>query len=157
MNNSLKYNPISKQLRKTLVIATAGVLTLGLVACDQKTSAEKVGQDIDRAIDKTGQQITQAADKAEDKMDQARSAVSEKTSRTGDTIADAAITAKVKSALIAEPGLKSTGIDVVTEKGVVSLFGTTASGASRERATQLAAAVEGVKAVENNLAVVQGS
>lgn len=152
MNNS-----INKQFHKTLSIATAGVFALGLVACDQKPSAEKVGQDIDRAIDKTGQQITQAADKAEDKMDQARSAVSEKAASTGVTMADAAITAKVKSALIAEPGLKSTGIDVVTEKGVVSLFGTTVSGASRERATQLAAAVEGVKAVENNLAVVQGS
>jgi hyperosmotically inducible protein len=149
--------PLSKQLRKTLAITTAGVLSLGLVACDQKPSAEKVGQDFDRAIDKTGQQLTQAADKAEDKMDQARSAISEKTASAGATVADAAITAKVKSALIAEPGLKSTGIDVVTEKGVVSLFGTTVSDASRERATQLAAAVEGVKAVENNLAVVQGS
>lgn len=157
MNNSLKNNSISKPLRKTLAIATAGVLSLGLLACDQKPSAEKVGQDIDRAIDKTGQQITQAADKAEDKMEQAKSVVSEKAASTGATIADAAITAKVKSALIAEPGLKSTGIDVVTEKGVVSLFGTTASDASRDRATQLAAAVEGVKAVENNLAIVQGS
>lgn len=152
MNNSL-----SKHFRKILSIATAGLLGLGLIACDQKTPAEKVGQDIDRAIDKTGQQIRQAADKAEDKMDQVGSAVSEKAARTGETIADAAITAKVKSALIADPGLKSTGIDVVTEKGVVSLFGTTVSGASRERATQLAAAVEGVKAVENNLAIVQGS
>jgi len=152
MNTSL-----SLQLRKTLAIATVGVLTLGLVACDQKNPAEKVGQDIDRAIDKTGRQITQVAEKAEDKMDQAKSTVSEKTAQAGSAMADATITAKVKSALIAEPGLKSTGIDVVTEKGVVSLFGTTASGASRERATQLAAAVEGVKAVENNLAIVQGS
>lgn len=157
MIDSIRNNPLSKQLHKTLFIATAGVLSLGLLACDQKTSAEKVGQDIDRTIDKTGQQIRQAADKAEDQMDQARSAVSEKAASTGMTIADAAITAKVKSALIAEPGLKSTGIDVVTEKGVVSLFGTTASDASRDRATQLAAAVEGVKAVENNLAIVQGS
>jgi len=151
--NSKLGNP----LRKTLAIATAGVLSLGLVACDQKPSAEKVGQDIDRAIDKTGRQLTQAADKAEDKMDQAKSAVSEKAASAGTTMADAAITAKVKSALIAEPGLRSTGIDVVTEKGVVSLFGTTVSDASRNRATQLAAAIEGVKAVENNLAVVQGS
>ncbi len=150
-------NQLSKQLRKILAIATAGTLSLGLVACDQKPSAETVGQNIDRAIDKTGEQITQVADKAEDKINQAKSAVSEKAASTGETMADAAITAKVKSALIAEPGLKSTGIDVVTEKGVVSLFGTTVSGTSRDRATQLAAAVEGVKAVENNLAIVQGS
>lgn len=150
-------NPLSKPLRKTLAIATAGILSLGLVACDQKPSAEQVGQDIDRAVDKTGQQLAQAADKTEDKMDQAQSAISEKAASAGATVADAAITAKVKSALIAEPGLKSTGIDVVTEKGVVRLFGTAASDANRERATLVAANVEGVKAVENNLAVVQGS
>lgn len=148
---------LSKQLRKTLAIATVGVLSLGLVACDQKPSAEQVGQDIDRAVDKTSQQASQAADKAEDKMDQAKSTMSDKAASAGSTVADAAITAKVKSALIAEPGLKSTGIDVVTEKGVVSLFGTTESNVNRERATQVAANIEGVKAVENNLAIIQGS
>lgn len=139
-------NTFSTPFRRTLGIATAGLLSLGLIACDQKPSAQKVGQDIDRAISQTGQQIAEAVDSAGAKMDKA-----------GNTVADAAITARVKSALIAEPGLKSTGIDVVTEKGVVSLFGTTTSDASRERATTLAANVEGVKAVENNLAVVQGS
>lgn len=150
-------NQLSKQLRTTLAIATAGVLALGLVACDQKPSAEQVGQNIDRTVDQTDQQITQATDNAEQKMDQAKSTMSEKAASVGVTVADAAITAKVKSALVAEPGLKSIGIDVVTEKGVVSLFGTTVSDTSRDRATQLAAAVEGVKAVENNLAIVQGS
>jgi len=32
---------VSKQIRQTLAIAAAGVLTPGLVACDQKPSAEK--------------------------------------------------------------------------------------------------------------------
>jgi len=144
-------------LRKTLLVATAGALSLGLMACDQKPSAEQVGQDIDRSIDKAGQQLAQAADKAGDTMDQAKSALSDTAASAGATVADAAITAKVKSALIAEPDLKSTGIDVVTEKGVVSLSGTAASDASRERATRVAAAVKGVKAVENNLAVSRGS
>jgi hyperosmotically inducible protein len=148
---------LNKQLRKTLAIATAGVLTLGLVACDQKPPAEQVGQNIDSTVEQTSEQVSQAADKAEDKMDQAKSTVSEKAASAGTAVADATITAKVKSALIAEAGLKSTGIDVVTEKGVVTLFGTAVSNANRERATQLAANVEGVKAVENNLAIVQGS
>ena len=146
---------LSKHFRKTLAIAAGGVLFLGLIACDQKPSAEQVGQDIDRSVGKTGQQITQEADSAAQKMNQSKSTISEKAA--GATVADAAITAKVKSALIAEPGLKSTGIDVVTENGMVSLFGTTASNANRERATQVSANVEGVKAVDNNLAIVQGS
>jgi hyperosmotically inducible protein len=150
-------NTLSKPSHKTLGIIAAGVLALGLVACGEQTSAEKVGEDIGRAVDQTGQQLAQAADSAEQKVAEAKSGLSEKTEKAGVTMADAAITAKVKSALIAEPGLKSTAIDVVTEKGVVSLFGTTTSDASRDRVTQLAAAVEGVKSVENNLAVVQGS
>lgn len=147
----------STPLRKTLVAAAAGALAFSLAACDQKSSADKVGQSIDRTIDKTGEQISQAADSAEQKMENAKSTVSEKTAQAGAAMGDAAITTKVKSALVAEPGFQSTGIDVVTEKGIVSLFGTTVSNANRERATQLAAGVEGVKAVENNLAVIQGS
>lgn len=150
-------NTQSSTFRKTLTAVIAGALAFSLAACDQKPSAEKVGQDIDRTIDNTSQQVAQAVDSAKHEMDQAKSTMSDKVASAGAAAADTAITAKVKSVLIAEPGLKSTGIDVVTEKGVVSLFGTTASNASRDRVTLLAAGVEGVKAVENNLAVIQGS
>lgn len=150
-------NELGKPLRKTLALVAAGTMALSLAACDREMSAEKMGQSMDRTVDKTGEQISRGADKAEQKMADAKSAVTEKAAAAGETMGDAAITAKVKSALIAEPKLQSTGIDVVTEKGVVRLFGTTASDANRERATRLAAAVEGVKAVENNLAIVQGS
>ncbi len=147
----------ANRFRKTLTITTAGALVLGLAACDRQTSPEKMSQDIDRGVDKTGEQISQMTENTEQKIAEAKSAPSKKTAKTGENLADAAITAKVKSALIAEPGLHSTGIDVVTEKGVVSLFGTTVSDANRDKATRLAAAVDGVKAVENNLAIVQGS
>jgi len=152
-----KFGKIGKQYRRTLAVTTAGVLALSVAACDQNVSTEKVGQDIDRTVDKTGQQVSQAVDIAEQKMADAKSAVVEGANKVGTAVGDAAITAKVKSALLTEKGLPSNGIDVITEQGVVSLFGTTTSDASRQQATQLAAAVEGVKAVENNLAVVQGS
>lgn len=152
MNHSL-----SKPLRTTLALAVAGALALGLTACDQRPNAERMGENIDRSVDNSQQKMADASDTAEQKMNQAKSTMSEKTANAGAAVGDAAITAKVKSALIAEPGLKSTGIDVVTEQGVVSLFGTTASSANRERATQVAANIEGVKAVENNLAIIQGS
>lgn len=146
-----------KPLRTTLTVTAIAVLALGLAACDQKLSAEKVGQKIDRSVDLAEQRIAKAADSAGETMAGAKSAVSEKTAAAGATLGDAAITAKVKSALLAEPGLRSTGIDVVTEEGVVRLFGTTVSDNNRDKATRVAAAVEGVKAVENNLAIVQGS
>lgn len=138
-------------------LAAAAVLALGLTACDSKPSAEQVGRDIDRAADQAGQKVAQAADRVEQKTDQAKSTITENAEKAGAVLADAAITTRVKAALIAEPGLPATGIDVATEKGVVSLYGTIPSDAGRARATQIAAAVDGVKGVENRLAVVQGS
>ena len=75
---------------------------------------------------------------------------------SGDKIDDAAITAKVKTALIGEPGLKAMQIDVDTADGVVTLSGTVDSRTNVNRAVQLAQAVQGVKSVDNRLNVKQG-
>lgn len=66
---------------------------------------------------------------------------------------DAAITAKVKSALVAEPDLSSMDVNIETEKGVVQLFGFVENQDQIDRAGKLAAAVEGVKSVKNDLKV----
>jgi len=68
---------------------------------------------------------------------------------------DAGITAKVKTALIAEPGLSGLAIDVDTSGNVVSLHGSVASDAARANAERVARAVGGVKDVKNNLTVKQ--
>lgn len=143
--------------RKALSVSALAALVAMLAACDRGPSAEQLGQDIDRGIEKAGRQMAEAGNHAAEKIDQAKSAIADKTAEASAAISDTAITAKVKSALLAEPGLQSTGIDVVTEKGVVSLYGTAISNSHRERATLVSAAVEGVRAVENNLAIVQGS
>jgi hyperosmotically inducible protein len=64
---------------------------------------------------------------------------------------DTALTAKVKAALIAEPGLKSTLIDVSTKQSVVTLSGAVASPVEKAKALQVADNVEGVKSVVDNL------
>jgi hyperosmotically inducible periplasmic protein len=66
---------------------------------------------------------------------------------------DAAITARVKAALAAEPALKSIEIQVDTINAVVTLSGTIDTPHNLERATQVAKAVDGVKAVSNQLNV----
>ena len=66
---------------------------------------------------------------------------------------DAAITAKVTAALAADDRLSALGIDVDTTDGRVALSGTAPDAASRDRATVLAQAVEGVVEVENRLTV----
>lgn len=49
------------------------------------------------------------------------------------------------------------GIDIVAASGAVTLWGTARTAGERTRAAQTAAGVEGVKSVDNKLAVVAGS
>ena len=66
---------------------------------------------------------------------------------------DTAITAKVKSALLADDKVKGTKIDVETKEGTVTLTGTAATPAEKEQAERLASAVEGVRTVVNRISV----
>ncbi|MFO1305707.1 MAG: BON domain-containing protein [Burkholderiales bacterium] len=75
------------------------------------------------------------------------------TTTAGAKIDDAAITTKVKAALMAEPGLRSLEINVDTRDNVVTLNGTVDSQEKKQRAMQLAQGVEGVKSVSDNLVV----
>jgi BON domain len=70
---------------------------------------------------------------------------------------DKALAARVKSALIAERALNAHGIDVVAKNGTVTLYGTAETRVRRDMAEHIAARVDGVKSVENKLAVVAGS
>ena len=68
------------------------------------------------------------------------------------------LAAKVKQALEAPSAkLPSGAIDVTAAEGKVSLWGTVESDAQRRRAAQLAAKVDGVKGVDNQIKVVKGS
>ena len=68
------------------------------------------------------------------------------------------LAAKVKQALEAPSAkLPSGAIDVTAAEGKVSLWGAVETDAQRQRAAQLAAKVEGVKGVDNQLKVIKGS
>jgi hyperosmotically inducible protein len=75
------------------------------------------------------------------------------TESTGQFVDSAAITTKVKTAMIAEPGLKSMNISVDTFKDVVQLGGVVDSDQAKARAAQVASGVAGVKSVQNNIVV----
>lgn len=70
-------------------------------------------------------------------------------------IEDTAISAKVKTALAADPSLSAARIIVSTSQGVVRLDGPAPDAAARERATVLASAPQGVKGVDNRLTLPQ--
>ena len=67
------------------------------------------------------------------------------------------LAASVKRALEGEGKIHAAGIDVTAADGRVTLWGTAATAAERVRAVQVAGKVDGVKSVENKLALVKGS
>jgi hyperosmotically inducible periplasmic protein len=72
---------------------------------------------------------------------------------TGQYVDDAAITTKVKAALVKDQALKAFQISVETYKNVVQLSGFVDSPQLMERAREVASSVEGVRSVRNNLIV----
>ena len=80
-------------------------------------------------------------------------AASQVVTRAGDAIADAAITAKVKTAFLADADVKGLQVDVDTRDGVVTLSGTLDKAANVDRAATIAKGMEGVKSVDNRLTV----
>lgn len=71
----------------------------------------------------------------------------------GNSVDDGIVTAKVKSALLADPGIRSFDIAVVTRKGEAQLSGFVDSQTQIDHATGLARAVQGVTSVANGMSI----
>lgn len=69
----------------------------------------------------------------------------------GEYIDDSVITAKVKAAVLNEPTLKATEINVETYKGVVQLSGFVESEADIKKAAEVTRNVKGVVSVKNDM------
>jgi hypothetical protein len=119
--------------RNTLLAALVAAVALTSAGCNK--SPETVGQKVDRTADKVAATTERA------------------TKETAVVVDDAAITTKVKSAVLAEPGLKTLQINVDTKNAVVTLSGTVDTPALKERAMQITQSVEGVRSVVDNLSV----
>lgn len=118
-------------------IVTIAVLSMAMSGC---------GRD--------GQEAAQASKTAAEAV----SALAERQiEKAGMTLDDAAVTARVKTALVVAPDLKGLAINVDTLGNVVTLSGTVASEGVRQQAEAMAKGVDGVKGVTNNLMVKQPS
>ena len=69
---------------------------------------------------------------------------------TGEYFDDSLITTKVKTAILNEPSLKVTQINVETMRGVVQLSGFVDSAEAGRKAVEVARAVKGVTDVKND-------
>ena len=72
---------------------------------------------------------------------------------TGEYGSDTWITTKVKAALIEDPMVKATEVNVETFKGVVQLSGFVSSNAAMSQAVQVASRIKGVSSVRNDMRI----
>jgi hyperosmotically inducible periplasmic protein len=119
--------------RSTACVAVAAATAFLLLGGCDRQEPRSLGQQVDQSVAK----------------------LSDKTSEVAANVAmaadDAAITAKVKTALMAEPGLKAFDINVDTKDAMVTLSGNVSSGDSHERAIRIASTTAGVRGVIDNL------
>ena len=134
------------EMNKTAALGTSllAASMIVLAGCDKPAAPpspqgtgpmEKMGQKLDQVAERTKEQASQA------------------TAQAGQALDDGKITASVKANILAEPGLKVLQIDVDTKDGKVTLTGSADSAANVQKAEQIASNVQGVKSVDNRLAV----
>ncbi|MGQ3054240.1 MAG: BON domain-containing protein [Roseateles sp.] len=126
------------KLSTRLPLIAALMLAAGLTACGRQ--AEDAGT------------VPRADAPVADASQQNRDAAADSTVSTA---TDMTITAKVNAALAVDDQLKATQINVDTRDGQVTLSGQAPDAQSRERATTLVSAIDGVKQVNNQLVVGQ--
>lgn len=123
----------------TIAAAVAAMFTLS--ACNKRDD-QTVGQTVDKGV---------ASAKAE--LKDAKEAAKDAAANVGAAAKDATITTKINAALVADDQLKALKIDVDTKDGKVVLTGVAPNAGSRDRATAMARAVDGVVDVDNRLTV----
>lgn len=86
-----------------------------------------------------------------DERKEVRTEAKQATNAAANVVDNAALTTKVKAALLADELVKGTQINVDSNNGVVTLNGAVDSPAHKEKAEQIAKGVSGVTRVQNNL------
>jgi hyperosmotically inducible protein len=146
----------TRQVNRAMIAAIASAFALAAAGCGEKPSQSSADNYGKKPADTASSKVERATNSAEQKLERAADAAEKNLESAGKALDDATVTAKVKSALIAEPNLKAMSIDVDTTGGVVTLKGTTANFEQKQKAEQLTSAIEGVRSVRNELVVVRG-
>ncbi len=120
--------------RHRLFLLSALALAAGLLGCEKTTVTTQTP---------TGTSTTTTIGPS--------ASASEGMARAGDMLADAALTAKVKAALIADADVEASRVDVDSRDGAVKLAGTQTTQIGIDRALSIARGIDGVKSVDNQL------
>ena len=150
-------------LRTTKKTTLALLLLVPLAGCDLDADRESDGdlelqarvdeQELEEARERTEEGLERAGDTLERAGREIEAGIERVGEKLEPYAADAAITAKVKGRLTADPEINSLTIDVDTVNGVVTLTGTVPDATERDLALAHARAVEGVLDVRDNLQI----
>ena len=130
--------------RNPTTVVAAALLAYALSGCGQ----EPLPKPVVKAVPVPVAPVNQDAEKAE---------AAKQAAAAARAAADKELAGRVKAALGAERNLNAHGIDVTARDGAVTLYGTAETRVRRDMAERIAAKVDGVKSVENKLAIVAGS
>lgn len=141
---------------RTLSTATAIAALLAattLAACDKADDSRTAGERIDSATATAERKADDARSDAKQAGGEIKQDAKQAANEVKTTVNDATITAAVNAKLAADKELSALRINVDTSDGRVALHGTAPTKAARDRATQIASAVDGVRSVDNQLQV----
>jgi osmotically-inducible protein OsmY len=142
-----------RPLRMAALIAAVSAAA-SLAACDRGQQQERTtGQKIDSAMSRAEQKIDSAKNEMAQGAAEAKRDMKSAASDAKNVVNDAAITASINAKLASDKELSALRINVDTVDGRVALRGNAPNASARDRATQLASSVDGVRSVENQLVV----
>lgn len=148
MQTRNRFRPLTMA---TLVAAVFAATTLA--ACDRDNDQRTAGQKVDSAMSTTKQKMENARDDAARSGAEVKRDMKDAVKDAKNSVNDATITASVNAKLAGDKELSALRINVDTVDGRVALRGTAPNPAARDRATQIASSVDGVRSVENQLVV----
>ncbi len=125
---------MNSKFRKTPIAIAAALAAFTLYGCESHAD----DQPHDDGMSQTGETASGVARAVE---------------RTGQSVSDMAISARVKTKLIDSESVDADAVNVDTANGVVTLSGTVANDDARATAEKLASEVSGVESVDNRLTI----
>ena len=139
--------------RRVRFAAVAGTVALSAASCAQ----DGPGENMDRAANVPVDPIERMIGVSEWNAAVTRELAGREPARSSRKVQDATISARIASALFAEPALRAAEIRIHTSSSIVTLDGLTDTPQNRARAAQVAMNVQGVRSVHNHLVVAEGS
>ena len=152
----MQGTPSARARMRPLTIVTAALLTTTLLACGKPGDSPTAGEKVDAAMAKSQQMANDVKEGVKSTASNAAQVTEQAAADVGDKVKDAAITSAVSAKLMRDQNLSVAHISVDTVNGRVVLKGTAPDTTTRDRAQTLAATVDGVVGVDNQIVVSKG-